>query len=66
MHSVLRSWYQPDGQNPQCSRCGNIDYSGVRGFSPYLSLAKTAIDRLLLRSRTPYWLAMVLRRRATA
>jgi SAM-dependent methyltransferase len=66
MHHVLRGWYPPDGQNPQCSRCGNIDYTEVRGLSPYLVLVKRAFDRLLQRPRTPYWLAMLLRRRATA
>jgi SAM-dependent methyltransferase len=65
MHNIFRGWYTPDGQHPQCSRCGNTDYTAMRGFSPYLNLVKIAIDRVRFRPKVPYWLAVVARRRAT-
>jgi SAM-dependent methyltransferase len=63
MHNIFRGWYSPEGQHPQCSSCGNTDFTAMRRFSPYLSLAKIAIDRVGFRSRTPYWLAATARRR---
>jgi SAM-dependent methyltransferase len=65
MHNVVGGWYEPEGQNPQCSHCGNADYTATRGFSPYLSLVKKTVDHVRLRPRKPYWLAMLSRRRAT-
>ena len=65
MHRIVGGWYRPDGQHPQCSRCSNTDYSATRGFSPYLGLFKTLIDRVWSRAGSPYWLAVLFRRRST-
>ncbi len=66
MHNIFRGWYAPDGQNPQCSRCGNTDFRATRRFSPYLVLVKLVLDRVRFKSRTPYWLAVLARRRPIA
>jgi SAM-dependent methyltransferase len=63
IHNILRRWYPPEGQNPQCSRCGNTDFAPMRRFSPYLNLVKSAIDRVRLEPQNPYWLAVLARRR---
>jgi hypothetical protein len=65
MHNIFRGWYAPDGQNPQCSHCGNTDFAAMRGFTPFLNLLKIAVDRVGLRRPAPYWLAVLARRRST-
>ena len=63
MHGVFGGWYSPEGQNPQCSRCGNTDFVAMRRFTPSLRAVKIAVDRVAFRRRTPYWLAVLARRR---
>jgi SAM-dependent methyltransferase len=62
MHNVVGGWYSPEGQYPQCSRCGNTDFTAMRRFSPYLNLVKIGVDRVAFKRRTPYWLAVLARR----
>jgi SAM-dependent methyltransferase len=61
-HNIAQAWYRPDGQNAQCARCGNDDFSSMRTFPPYLDLLKKAIDRATFRTRHPFWLSMLVRR----
>jgi SAM-dependent methyltransferase len=63
MHNLFRGWYVTDGQNPQCARCGNTDFTTMRRFPPYLDVVKKAIDHIRVQPRTPYWLAVLARRR---
>jgi SAM-dependent methyltransferase len=62
IHNVFGGWYNPAGQNPQCARCGNADFTGMRFFPPYSNHAKASFDRVARRPRMPYWLAVLARR----
>jgi len=59
-HNLLHGFYTSGGQSPLCERCGNTDFSGVRGFPPYSAELKRWLDRG--KPRLPYWLAVVARR----
>jgi SAM-dependent methyltransferase len=59
-HNVFHSFYTAGGQSPLCERCGNTDFSGVRGFPPYSAELKQRLDRGKV--RLPYWLAVLARR----
>ena len=62
-HNIFKSWYPPEGQHPQCSRCGNTDFSKMRRFSRLLYLVKVVIDRIRSQPQAPFWLAVLARRR---
>jgi SAM-dependent methyltransferase len=62
IHNVFGGWYMADSQKPQCERCGNTEYAGVRGFPPHSDRVKAAIDRVSRSSPLPYWLAVLARR----
>jgi SAM-dependent methyltransferase len=59
-HRAFRSFYTSGGQSPLCERCGNSDFSSVRGFPPYSAELKRWLDRG--KPRLPYWLAVLARR----
>jgi SAM-dependent methyltransferase len=65
-HKVFRAWYPPEGQHPQCSGCGNTDFTAMRRLPPYLDLTKKAIDRVRFQRRVPFWLGVLARRRPRA
>ena len=62
VHRGFGGWYGSAGQNPQCERCGNTDFSGLRGFPLTAWRLKETADRIGRRPRLPYWLAVLARR----
>jgi SAM-dependent methyltransferase len=59
LHNVVHRYYVPEGQSPFCDRCGNTDYSALRGFPAAAVRAKQALDRRSGRPRLPFWLAVL-------
>jgi SAM-dependent methyltransferase len=62
IHHLFGRWYMPQSQKPQCERCGNTDYTSVRGFPRYSDNVKSLLDRTARSATMPYWLGVLARR----
>jgi SAM-dependent methyltransferase len=59
IHNVFRGWYSSEGQNPQCARCGNSDFSQMRSFPPHSARVKSLSDRISNKPRMPFWITVL-------